>query len=167
MRRFLGVPAIPLVAAAVLALGACGRPSPAPDQAGRTPPFRAVADVQLLMQAVIDPSADVVWDAVSTVITTAGIEERRPRSDEAWGRVRNSAVILAESGNLLMLEPRAYDRDSWMAMSRALVDISTEVLRLVEARDADGIFGIGGRLYDTCESCHRLYAYDDSPRRRK
>ena len=52
-------------------------------------------------------------------------------------------------------------------MSRALVDISTEVLKLVEARDADGIFRIGERLNETCESCHVLYAYEDSPRRRK
>ena len=167
MRRSSVTSAMVLAASLLTAVVSCAPPPAAVPAETAKPPFKAVADVKLLMQAVVDPSADGVWDAVSTVMTPAGIEERRPRTEEDWARVRNSAVTLTESGNLLMLEPRAYDNESWMAMSRALVEVSAEVLKLVEARDVDGIFGIGERLNETCESCHVVYAYEDSPRRRK
>ena len=39
----------------------------------------------------------------------AGTEERQPHTDQEWAAVRDSAVVLAESGNLMMMVPRAYD----------------------------------------------------------
>ena len=64
------------------------------------PPFRPVADTKLLMQSVVDPNADVIWEAVKTIDTPAGTQEIRPKSDEEWTAVRNSAVSVAEAGNL-------------------------------------------------------------------
>ena len=54
----------------------CGGPQP--------PPFKPVADVKQLMEAVVDPSADVVWDSVATTFTKDGMEERRPTTDADW-----------------------------------------------------------------------------------
>jgi hypothetical protein len=51
-----------LTALGAIVCAACGG-APAP------PPFKAVADNKLLMQSVIDPNADIVWDAVKTIIT--------------------------------------------------------------------------------------------------
>ncbi len=96
-----------------------------------------------------------------------GIDERRPHTDEEWTRVRDSAVMLAESGNLLMMAPRAYDGGDWMKWSRRLVDISNVALEATQRKDADRIFEIGGDIDHVCEQCHREYGYADSPRRKR
>jgi hypothetical protein len=142
-----------------VAVASCSGPQP--------PPFKPIADVKLLMQSVVDPSADVIWDSVATIVTAAGMDERRPRTAQEWTTVRNSAVMLTESGNLLMMVPRAYDGGDWMTMSQGLVDAGNEALRLAEARNADGLFDIGEKIDKACETCHVLYAYEDSPRRKK
>ena len=51
----------------------------------------------------------------------AGTEERQPHTDQEWAAVRDSAVVLAESGNLMMMVPRAYDGGDWMKLSQELV----------------------------------------------
>ncbi|HEX7136434.1 MAG TPA: hypothetical protein VF219_01235, partial [Vicinamibacterales bacterium] len=90
--------------------GACsGGPQP--------PPFKPVVD-KLLMQATIDPTADEIWDAVKTVVTRDRTEEIRPQTNEEWTAIRNHAVTLAESGNLLMMVPRAKDGGEWMQRSQ-------------------------------------------------
>lgn len=140
-------------------LASCSGPQP--------PPFKPIVDVKLLMQSVVDPSADVIWDSVATIVTSAGMDERRPRTAEEWTTVRNNAVMLTESGNLLMMVPRAYDGGDWMTMSQGLIDAGNDALRLAEAKNADGLFDIGETIDKACETCHVLYAYEDSPRRKK
>src|SRR4051812_21862298 len=73
------------------------------------PPFRAVADVKQLMQAMIDPAADALWDKSGYVITAAGMQQRLPRNDDEWTAARNDAITLTEAANLLMMPPRAKD----------------------------------------------------------
>jgi hypothetical protein len=123
------------------------------------PPFRPVADVRLLMDSMIDPAADVGWNAVATIITSAGIEERAPKDDSEWTVVRNSAVILMESGNLLMMQPRAKDNREWMKTSQGLVDAGAQVLKAAEAQDAAALFASGEVVDNACEACHRIYLY--------
>src|SRR4051812_36413832 len=94
--------------------GSCGGAEP--------PPFKPVADTKLLMQSVVDPNADIVWDAVKTIDTPKGVEEIRPRTDEQWALVRNAAVTVAESGNLLMMVPRAKNGGEWMKLAQGMID---------------------------------------------
>jgi hypothetical protein len=121
------------------------------------PPFKPVADNKLLMQAVIDPSADAVWDSVKTIITAQGVEEIRPRTEAEWAAVRNSAVTLAESGNLLMMPPRARDGGEWMQRAQELVAASEAAMRAADAKNADRLFTVGGDIYDACSHCHQKY----------
>ena len=58
------------------------------------------------MDSVIDPSADVLWESVSTTIDRAGQTDHMPRTDEDWKTVRRSAVSLVEATNLLVIGPR-------------------------------------------------------------
>ena len=136
------------LSAVALALG-CGAPE--------RPPFRPLADNKLLMQAVLEPQAEVIWDAVQTIITEQGTEEIRPGSDEEWASVRNSAVTLAEAGNLLMMSPRAKDGGDWMQAAAALIDTSTAAMQAAEARDADRLFEVGGEIYGACTACHQKF----------
>jgi hypothetical protein len=139
---FLGV-------AAVAAAACSGGPQP--------PPFKPVVDTKLLMQATIDPTADEIWDAVKTVVTKDRTEEIRPKTNEEWTALRNHAVTLAESGNLLMMVPRAKDGGEWMARSQELIESSERAIRAAEAKNADQLFTAGGDIYDACSNCHRKY----------
>jgi hypothetical protein len=148
-----------LVCATVVALASCSGPQP--------PPFKPVVDVKLLMQSVVDPSADVVWQSVETIISASGIEEKRPHTDQDWTNVRNGAVMLTESGNLLMMVPRAYDGGDWMTMSRALIEASQKALEASQAKNVDALLNSGEQIDKACEACHKEYAYEDSPKRKR
>ena len=120
-------------------------------------PSKPVVGTRELMQSVLNPNAVVVWRAVSTVVTTAGIEEVRPQSNDEWVRVRNAAATVTKAGNQLMLSPRARDGSRWMRAAQALIDTSSAAVRAAEARNADQLFTVGGEMYSACLSCHESY----------
>ena len=142
-------PIPPLLAAACL-LACAGDPEP--------PPFAAVADSRQLMLSVIEPAAEVYWDAVGVIMDEAGTHEFRPPSPEEWTAVENAAFVLAESGNLLLLEERAQGQGHWVAMSRAMIDVGRRAVEAAQARDADAVFEVGGDVYQVCTGCHAVYA---------
>ena len=139
-----------VVAAAALAIGCM----PAGD-AG--PPFKPVASIHDLMHDVIYPHAEVVWDSVGTVIDKDGTHEIRPSSEQEWERVMQSALTVAEAGNLLMMEGRAKDTGDWMQHARALIEAATLAVDAANDRDADAVFDIGGEIYNACNNCHEKY----------
>jgi hypothetical protein len=142
----------PLLLAVVL--GGCRG---APEAPPAPPPFKPVADVKQLMQAVVDPAADVVWGAVATIDSKDGVQEIFPRNEAEWLVVRNGAITLAEGGNLLMMDGRAKDRGAWLKHSRDLIDVATKALRAAERKDKDAVFDVGGEIYAVCSACHEAY----------
>ena len=46
--------------------------------------YRPTATVKDIMDSLVDPSADTLWDSVETIISAAGIEEKAPHTDEEW-----------------------------------------------------------------------------------
>jgi hypothetical protein len=137
-----------LIAIPLLLFTACGGPEP--------PPYKPVADVKQLMYAM-DASADVIWGATGTIISAQGVEERRPKNQEEWDAVRNAAIMLTESGNLLMMPPRAKDAGAWMERSQAMIDTGLAAWKAAEARNVDQLFTVGGDVYEACSLCHRVY----------
>jgi len=129
----------------------------------RQPEFKPVATVRQLMEATIHPSAEVLFDAVGTIVSASGVEEIAPKNDEEWMTVRNSALTLAESGNLLMIGDRPRDRDNWMKMSQALVDVGVVALKAAEAKNPEALFEAGGQVYVVCQKCHDYYWKDGRP----
>ncbi|MGQ0650253.1 MAG: hypothetical protein ACT4P7_22155 [Gemmatimonadaceae bacterium] len=113
-----------------------------------------------LMNSVLEPAADVYWDAVGSVTDAKGTVEMAPRTPEEWDAVRNNAVVLAESGNLLMLPSRAVDDGEWMVLSRALITASRQAISAAEARDRNAVFDAGAVLYEACTACHAKYAIE-------
>jgi hypothetical protein len=139
-----------IVVAGLMAAAACS-------SGPQAPPFKPVADTKLLMQSVVDPNADIVWDAVKTIDTAKGTEEIRPRTDAEWAVVRNAAVTVAESGNLLMMVPRAKDAGPWMTLAQQMVDTGQEAIKAADAKNAERLFTVGGDIYDACSACHQKY----------
>src|SRR5438045_3425918 len=74
------------------------------------PEYRLTATVKDIMQSMVDPSADVVWNSVATIQDTQGTDERRPKTDEEWNTVRHHALIVAEGTNLLTMPGRRMAR---------------------------------------------------------
>lgn len=136
---------------------ACGGSSPAgtvPTAGGPAPPLRPVASVVQLMDAIVIPSSQRVFDAV---VYVNGQLERSPKSDDDWFRVQMNALAVAEAGNLLMLPPRAKDDGDWLTFSRALTDSAYRAAQAAEAKDLDAVLRTGGELYNACTQCHEKY----------
>ena len=131
--------------ASALFLGGCS--STPPPQAVPQPTFKPVGNVLQIMEAVIIPSSNVIWN----------VPAEAPENDEEWATVRNNALSLAEAGNLLMIGERAKDQDAWIRACQALVDAGTAAFRAAEAKDVDAITMAGDTIYNACESCHMQY----------
>lgn len=127
-------------------------------------PFRPVASVSELMSTMIDPAADVVWDAVGTIITHDGVEHWEPETDEDWAVVLRGAMTITESANLLMIGDRARDQDTWMRMAQAMVAAGQLAIEAAENQDVEAIYGVGEAVYNSCDSCHNLYWIGDADR---
>jgi len=141
-----------IVLAAALQSGCGDLPAPPPSAA------RPVLSLKQLMEWVIDPAADAVWDSVKTIITEQGTKEIAPQTQEQWDAVRNGAAMLVESSNLLMMQTRARDQGEWSAAARRLAETADKALKAAGSRDAAGVFAAGGEIYDACAACHHRYA---------
>ena len=149
-----------IVAAAALLAGSCGGEPPA------GPPFRTDNTVQMLMANMLDPAADLLWDAVGTVLDETGETYWEPETEEDWLQVRLGAVALAEASNLLIMEGRARDQDQWISLSQAMADAAMLAFDAAAAQDAQRIFDLGEVVYESCNNCHTLYWVDDAARGR-
>ncbi len=130
----------------------------APDESAEA--FIPVADVQQLMLHVLEPAAEHYWDAVGWVIDFDGTTEIFPRSHEEWEAVVNAAYVVAESGNLLMMDPRRVDDAAWVSMSQALIAVGRDAIAAAEAEDRDAVFDAGAEVYYACTACHSAYALE-------
>ena len=86
-------------------------------------PFKAAVTTKQLMAEVLEPAANVYWEAVGSTTDARGTVEKVPKTDAEWTALRDAATIVAESGNLLMLDARARNHDEWMTLSRGLIDV--------------------------------------------
>ncbi len=186
---------LPLILALTLsgAIAGCDRAVPPPETARATTAAtaqRPTAGIQDLMASIIDPAADFLWESVSTTVSSAGVEEKRPRTDEEWKEVRRQALILTESANLLLVPGRhvakegqqledhgtpgnltaaeaeqaiAADRQTFDAFALALHDVAATMLTAADERNADKLFANGEALDQICEDCHVKFWYPGSP----
>ena len=158
--------------------------APPAKAAAPAPDFRLTGTIKDLMDGVVDPSADYLWDSVSTIVTRKGIEERRPRTDEDWKNVRRHAIALVEAPNLLMMEGRKVakpgeksenpgielgpediqaildgDRPTFIQKAHALQDAAQKALTAIDKKDVDGLSDAGEAIDEACEQCHLKYWY--------
>jgi glycerol-3-phosphate dehydrogenase len=94
-----------------------------------------------------EPSSEVIFTVAS----------EPPADPQQWEAVRKSAVVLAESGDLLMTGGRAKDNTTWRKMARELVTQAQATLKAAEARNSKALSKAGDDAYLTCEACHGRY----------
>src|SRR5437773_4605591 len=80
--------------------GACSAAKPAEES------YRPTATIKDIMDSMVDPGADVLWESVSSTVDERGITDKAPRTDEEWKDVRRHAVMLVEATNLLLVPGR-------------------------------------------------------------
>ena len=75
-----------------------------------------------LMAWVIDPAADTIWDSSGSVVTLQGERSLAPTTREDWEALKHSALVIAESGQMLSLSKIALDEYGWKNMSELLIN---------------------------------------------
>ena len=142
--------------------------------------------VKELMEHIIDPTADWIFDAAVIDISHKGTVETKPLSDDDWLKVERGGYLLAESTNLLKIPRRMVpasdegkphqpgdpelppeqiqakiekDRALWYKHADELKTAALEAVRVAKARDFDALFKVGDRVDKACEACHLEYWY--------
>jgi len=145
--------------------------------------YRPTTTIRDLMDGIVDPAADTIWNSVSTSITKKGTEEKAPHTDQEWGTVRHSAIELVEASNLLQIPGRHVampgqrneqgielqpeqietlinqDRRAWITLAHGLHDAATEALHAADAKDPAKVLESGDAIDKACENCHQKYWY--------
>src|SRR5262245_16022541 len=109
--------------------------------------IRTLANVRELHDLMISPASDAVFEASTNETLDA----------KGWTIARNQAMVLAESGNLLMVGARVRDNGNWMKMSRAMVDAAALAATAAEKRDAKALGAATDAITTSCMECHRPY----------
>jgi len=195
------VKSLPSIACAILlaaaGLAACQKtestaalqPPPAPPSAPPAPPPSAIlimASIQELMDAVIDPSADALWDSVSITTSKKGTVFHQPHTEEEWQEVRRRAIALIEGTNLLVMDGRKLvapgspvldqgtsgvlsaeegqkkldsQHPTFVQFAKALREAGTQMLTAIDKKDATDMMNAGAAMDGICESCHLTFWY--------
>jgi hypothetical protein len=199
MPRTFDLPVCALSVVAVLALTACEKrdaaaspsatPSAAVPPAAAAPtvsPFKVTASIAELMDSVIDPSADALWDAVGTTVTSKGTVQHQPRTDEEWRAERRHAIALIEGTNLLVMDGRKVvapgaavldqnvqgvlgpeeaqktfesQHTAFVQFAYALHDVGEQMLKAIDAKNPEGMMAAGATMDEVCEACHLTFWY--------
>jgi hypothetical protein len=130
--------------AAALAQGPSPAPSPSSSEA---PPFERVGSMSQLMIDIIYPTSNSVFY----------IGGQPPKTQKEWDDFQGQALMLAEAGNLLMMEGRARDQDKWMKDAKMLVDAGAAAFKDAQAKNVDAILALNDQLYAACVTCHEDY----------
>jgi len=131
----------------------CSSQPPAP----ALPPFDTSVSVKDLMENVMDPAADVVWESVGTIMTKEGTFERVPANDDEWNRVKAGAITLVETGNLLLIPARTGGSEEWVSLAQAMIAQSKRAIKAAEDHDKQATFDIGADIYESCVNCHKRF----------
>ena len=177
--RFSGA----LVASLLVMAAACSRNEPsAADLADR-------ATIKDIMDSMVDPSADVLFESVVEIADENGVTHKVPHTDEDWKQVHRHAVVLLEAPNLLVMDGRKVaqphersenpqvelqpediqklidgDRLSFVRRARSLQDAAAMALKAIEIKDSTALFHAIESIDRACESCHLHYWYPNDQR---
>lgn len=109
--------------------------------------FQPVGSMSQLMTAVIYPASDAIFY----------VDRQPPRNEVEWNALAGQALVVAESGNLLMLPGRARSEPNWAADSKLLVEAGAAAYKAALARDLDGVRAVNDKLYTACVTCHNEF----------
>ena len=113
----------------------------------QAPSVEPVGTMSQLMVDIVYPTSDDIFY----------IGRTPPSNNAEWGAIQRSALMLAESGNLLMVGSRARDQGNWIKDAKLLVDVGAAAYKAARAKDMDAILALNEQLYTACVTCHQDY----------
>jgi cytochrome c556 len=142
-----------------------------------------------IMDAMVMPNAQIVWDAVSYDVSDKGEKVTGPKTDEDWQKVRWAAVTLAEAANNLIVPGRAVNhpgvkpgegelapeqiqkliaanRGAWVGHAKALYETVAEAIKAIDAKDIEKVSDAGGNIDAACEGCHLQFWYPEQNKKK-
>jgi hypothetical protein len=112
------------------------------------PRLEAVADTRLLMEGL-------------DLANFRGLERNlrdKPADAETWAFVRGQALLIAESGNLLMLRPpRSQGQTAWMDRATELRSVAARLSREAANRNYERCRTGLTELANSCNACHQTF----------
>jgi cytochrome c556 len=167
-----------LIATLLVAGSGCTKAAPP------TPDLLKSATIKDIMDSMVDPSGDFIFESVVQIADEHGITEKAPKTDEEWAEVRRHAFILLEAPNLLAMEGRKVappgdrsknpqvelqpeeiqklidgDRPNFLRRARKLQDAAALALKAIDAKNKDDLFHAIESIDKACENCHLHYWY--------
>src|SRR6202012_5948705 len=151
-----------------------------------------IQTIQSVMDKVIDPSADSLWEQAGTVVTPKGAEVHRPHTPGQWQSARALALKVVEGAKLLQTRRPVGEDGHWKLADASTsgirtaaqieADIARDPQRFYAAaarlqrtaqdaadalgrRDTDAFLDAGARIDAACEACHAAYWYPRDPPR--
>jgi hypothetical protein len=115
--------------------------------AAQEPPFQPVATISEIMVAITLPYSDALLY----------IERNPPKNDRDWETLQLQALMLTESGNLLMMKGRARNQGQWMKDARLLVDAGTAAVKATRAKDMQAVLALNEQIVNSCITCHTQF----------
>jgi len=112
-----------------------------------TPALKSIGTMSEVMVRVIFPTSNEIF--------YVGRNENKTEKD--WEDLRNNALMLAESANLLMADNRAKDKDRWMKDANLLRNVGDKAFKFAKVKDLEGLKALNDELYEACQSCHEHY----------
>lgn len=172
-------------ALAVAVASSCSSQQPAPAATQGPAPVGTLREV---MHGIVEYNAFKIFNAVAVTVTAEGTSEKQPRTDEEWDEVLHAALALSESPNLLVtpgrpialpeeadkaagpdeLTPRQIqakidaNREVWLKYVTELQNVGKKTMGIVNAKDVQGLFGIGEEIDRVCENCHMEFWYPEA-----
>jgi cytochrome c553 len=111
------------------------------------PPFQPVATISEIMVAITLPYSDALLY----------IERNPPREDKDWETLQMQALMLSESGNLLMIDGRAKNQGQWMKDARLLVEAGAAAAKATRAKNIQAVLSLNDQIVTACITCHTQF----------
>ena len=137
------------VSSSAAVVGQTQLPQPTPGKA--RPKLQAVAETKLLM----DGLAHANFRGLERHLT------QKPDDPQAWTFARGQALLLAETGNLLMLRPpRSQGQDAWFEHATDLRGRATQLAQALAKRDYLESRAAFVQVANSCNRCHQTFRID-------
>lgn len=120
-----------------------------PAEAKFTPKFEVLAETKLLMEGL----------ALSNYrALEKHLQGKGPEDVDTWMFARGQALLIAETGNLLLLRPpRNQGRDTWMRRAMDMRESAADLARRLGSRDLPRSRAALLDLANKCNHCHQTF----------
>jgi hypothetical protein len=112
------------------------------------PKGEPVAETRLLMEGIVHAN----YKGLDKMLSG------RPEDAEDWTFARGQALLIAESGNLLLLRPpKLQGQDAWNKSSVEMREAATRLARAASARDLNTARSRLVEVSNSCNKCHQAF----------